>query len=223
MLQLASMLPNTLLNHWNKLTGFILNTAQPSFAVSGGAITAVTSALKPKAVTEEKKKEEVKKCLEGFGMSLQLKAEVDKLMFKYAFEEDTKGANDEARLCLKSVPGTDWDACEDYEKCVRNFAEVWGKKVKEGGPNMKVNIVLPEEDMMVGEKGMRYFEHCWREENRGEGIEVEILKLKGTNHDSTANAGEGAIEKMISELKGQKDRGDDNEEGIPAEDSETNR
>lgn len=70
------------------------------------------------------KEEEEAECLQGFGISMEVKKEVNKLVFKYAFEENTVGANDEARLCLRSPIGTSWDACEDYVECARNLAEV---------------------------------------------------------------------------------------------------
>jgi hypothetical protein len=60
---------------------------------------------------------------EGFGISMDVKKEVDRLVFKYPFEENTVGANDEALLCLKSTIRKDWNACEDYAECVTNLAE----------------------------------------------------------------------------------------------------
>jgi hypothetical protein len=86
---------------------------------------------------------------------MDLKKEVDRLVFKYLFEENTVGGNDEAQLCLKSTIRTGWDACEDYEECVTNFADAWERKMDEGAGISKllVKIFLPEEDLMIAEKG----------------------------------------------------------------------
>jgi hypothetical protein len=201
-LKLASMLPNGLLNHWNKLTGFIINNAQPAFAVSGGAVTAASSAFRSKTASQEREEELARECLQGYGIPLALKEEVDKLIFKYGFQESTTGANDEARLCLKSVAGIGWDTCEDYEQYVSVLSGVWGKRLEEGRPKLRISIVLPEEDIMVGEKGMAYFENCWAKERYGKGIEVEITKLEGADHDSTASPPAGAVGRMFAEVKG---------------------
>jgi hypothetical protein len=201
-LTLASRLPTTLLNHWNKIMSFVVNTVQPTFAVSGGAFTLATSAFKDKVAAKKQKEEEASKCLNGYGWPLDVKEEVDKAVFKYGFAENSIGANDEARLCLKSVSGVSWDACDDYEKCVKDLAEAWDKRVSEGGKPLRVDIFLPEEDMMVGNKGMTYFENCWKEENCGKGMKVQCVRLKGTDHETTTNASNEGIGKMISVVKG---------------------
>jgi hypothetical protein len=58
------------------------------------------------------------------------------------------------------VGGIEWGACENYEESVRTLAEAWEKRVAEGGKALRVDIVLPEDDAMVGDKGMKYFEDC---------------------------------------------------------------
>jgi hypothetical protein len=198
---LASLLPHRTLNHWNKITDFILNTAQPVLSASGGSITFVTSAFKSKVATEKVKKKDEEKCLLGYGVSTDVKKEVDKLVFKYAFEEDSNGANDEARLCLKSTSGTGWDKCEDFEEYVRNLAGVWERRVGEGGPKLGVKIVFPEEDRMIGEKGKMYFRMCWEVERCGKGIEVEVEEMKGMDHESVADPPNGAIGRLFDLAK----------------------
>jgi pimeloyl-ACP methyl ester carboxylesterase len=197
-LVLASMLPDPMLNLWDNIIKFAIKSASPAFAASGGAIAVVTDKFKSK----ETKEKETEECEEGYGISLELKKEVDRLLFKYAFAEYTKGVNDEGRLCLKSTKGTEWYACEDYHDCVRNLAEVWERRVEQGGPELRVNIVLPEDDIMVGEKGMRYFEDCWKIERRGKGIDVECVRIDGTDHESTAHPANEVMGKMLIDAKG---------------------
>jgi hypothetical protein len=196
------MLPNTVLNHWNKVMSFAVTTAQPAFAFSGGAFTSVASAIKDKVKTAKQKEEEGRKCLDGYGMSLELKEDLDKAIFQYAFAENSIGANDEARLCLKSVSGITWDICDNYEECVKTLAEAWDKRVAEGWKPLRVDIYLPEEDMMVGNKGMQYFEDCWKKESLGRGIKAEIVRWKGTDHETTTSPSNGAVGRMFSVVKG---------------------
>ena len=145
--------------------------------------------------------EEEEKCLRGYGVGTDVKKEVDKAIFKYAFKEDTSGANDEARLCLKSTRGTEWDACEDYVECVANLKRVWERRVEEGGKKLAVRIVLAEEDMMIGEKGKKYFRRCWESEKCGEGIKVEIEEMKEMDHESVVDPSNGAIGKLCDLAK----------------------
>lgn len=181
---------------------FLINTAQPSFAVSGSSFTLVTSAFKNKVATQTQREEESRKCLDGYGITLELKEKLDRTVFKYAFAENTTGANDEARLCLKSVSGSSWEACDNYEECVKTLADVWDVRVADGGTPLRVDIFLPEEDIMVGEKGMKYFQECWKEESRGKGVKVECVTWKGTDHDTTTSPANGAIGRMLSVVKG---------------------
>jgi hypothetical protein len=196
------MLPNTLLNQLNRVMRFVVITASPAFATSSDAATLAASDFRSKARTERQKEEAEKKCEEGYGVSLGLKEALDKAVFRFAFAEDTMGANDEARMCLKSVKGLSWGACEDYEVCVKALQTVWNERVAEGGTPLTVNVFLPEEDLMVGEKGMKYFENCWREENRGRGMRVECVRWKGTDHETTSNASNEAIPRMFEVVKG---------------------
>jgi len=181
---------------------FINIDAGQAVDVSSGIFSAIKSVFSSsKEPTEEEKAEEERKCVEGYGMGLEAKAAVDKLAFRCFFAEETAGANDEARLCIKSVKGTGWGACEDYEKCVGYLAGVWEKSVEQGGKKLQIFVVLPEEDIMVGEKGMKYFEECWGEDKRGKGIEVDVVRVKGTDHDSSANANGVELPKLLKRMK----------------------
>jgi pimeloyl-ACP methyl ester carboxylesterase len=201
----ASLLPNPMLNYWDNISGLIINQISPTFASSSGGLSAFAGVFGGKDGNEKKKKveEEERKCEEGYGMSLSVKKELDKMMWKYIFEENTKGANDEARLCLKSTEGCGWDACEDYPEFVKNLKQSWEQKTDgEGGKGkLKVKIVLAEEDALVGKKGMEYFKECWTQEKCGRGIEVECVQTEGTDHDSILNPEKGFMQLILSTAK----------------------
>jgi hypothetical protein len=193
------------LNYWDNVNGFIVNRASPTLASSSGVLSAFAGFFRGKDGNETKKKveEEERKCKEGYGMSLSVKKELEKMTCKYIFEENTKGLNDEARLCLKSTEGCGWDACEDYPEYVKNLKQSWEKKTDgEGGKGkLKVKIVFAEEDAMIGKKGMEYFKECWTQEKCGRGIEVECVQIEGTDHDSVMNPEMGFMQSIFSTAK----------------------
>ena len=148
---------------------------------------------------KEKQEEDERKCMEAYGMSGDVRKELEKQMFKYICEENTKGANDEARLCLKSTEDCGWFACEDYPEYVKCTKETWENRLDstDGAGKLKVRIVLPEKDAMIGEKGKKYFKECWAQEKCGKGIEVEYFEMQKTDHDTVMD-----LEKRLGETKG---------------------
>ncbi|KAG9229717.1 Alpha/Beta hydrolase protein [Amylocarpus encephaloides] len=201
-LQVASLLPNGLLNHWNTLTGFMINSATPAFSASSGALSSFsapfTSLFASKPTVDDDAKEE-KQSQEVFGIGVEARRELEKLIMKYAFAETNTGANEEARLCLKSVAGScSWHACEDYPTMVANLAKSWDEKVAKGENGLKVRAFFAAGDMMIGVKGKKYWGECWKAENIGKGIEVELVGTEGTDHDSFVDPGKGYMGKMMS-------------------------
>jgi len=200
----AASLPNPLLNYWDSVNNFIINRASPTLASSSGVLSASTSFFRGMDLgADEKGKEKERMCQEGYGMSFGVRKEVERLTGKYIFAENMKGANDEARLCLKSTGGCGWDACEDYVAFVRDLKESWEKKVDGDGGNgkLKVKIMFAEEDAMIGKKGKEYFEDCWAQEKCGRGVEVAIVETKGTDHDSVTNPEKGYMSSVFSAVR----------------------
>lgn len=185
-LQIASILPDSVLNHWSPVVNFIVNNATPTIASSGGAFTACRSSFFAPGITAATQREAVEQSYrEGYGVSIETKKEMESLLLKWAFLEDTQGINDEARLCLKKTEDCSWGACEDYQEMVKSLVEMWTQRV-EGNQSaiLEVKIHLAEEDMMIGEKGKEYFRKCWTSENWIAGIKVTCEQLEGTDHDT---------------------------------------
>lgn len=191
------MLPNSLLNHWDSVIQFVANKATPAFAGSSGVLSSSFGLFSG----SKKKEEEDRMCLECYGFSRETKEELDKNYIKYSGAESLKGGNDEARLCLKSVEGSSWDACEEYVELVSKLKEFWEKRVQEGGKKLRVKIVFGEEDIMIGKKGRQYWEDCWTQEKCGEGMEVECGELKGSDHESVIDATKGVMSDMCAAVR----------------------
>ncbi|KAE9373215.1 alpha/beta-hydrolase [Stipitochalara longipes BDJ] len=199
----ASHLPNPLLDYWDNTVSFIVNRVSPTVGVSSGVLSSFTGLFKSAEMDKDKRDEEEKKCREAYGITGDVKKELEKVTMKYVFEENMKGANDEARLCLKSTEGCGWLACEDYPEFVKCTREKWENLVDSGRGKLKVRIVLPEEDAMVGEKGKEYFKECWSQEKCGKGVEVECVEIKGTDHDSVTSPEHGVLGPLFSAARGQ--------------------
>ncbi|KAK9244340.1 Alpha/Beta hydrolase protein [Lipomyces tetrasporus] len=203
-LTLASMLPDSTLNQWDSILQFCIRRANPVFEASSSAFSPLTSIFASTNATakKEKQEEEARRCLQGFGIPLEVKEANLKSTFRRIFAEETKGVNDEARLCLKSTKGTNWLACEDYKEYVRELGREWQGRITDAASKLKVDIVLPEKDIMVGEKGMRYFEDCWESEAFGQGIEVSCVRVKGADHETTIHPANETIARMFERAKG---------------------
>ena len=68
--------------------GFMIQKGRPALSASSGVLSSLTGSGKKK---KEKKEEEEKNCLEGYGISLDVKIDrLDKLIFKYALQRMLK-------------------------------------------------------------------------------------------------------------------------------------
>ena len=212
----ASKLPDFMLNHWASLTGFMINSLLPGLATSSGAFASIgnwfagsnsgapNNELSTAGDTTSKeavKAYEERRCLEVFGVSAEVKAELEKLVMKYAFTEECSGGNDEARLCLKSLSTISWGALEYYPSYITSLQQAWSKRLAEGSPKLTVRILLAEEDAMIGEKGAEYLQECWTKEKVGEGVDIEVITLDGTDHDGVLDPMRGATGEFYRAVK----------------------
>ncbi|KAH9214438.1 Alpha/Beta hydrolase protein [Leptodontidium sp. 2 PMI_412] len=184
-LKIAAALPNPLINGWNSIIGGIITTGIPTFQASSTVFGNVTNVFKNNAREAISKEAQEKSCRDSFGFSLAVHNEVTKNSGKFLFAENTSGGNDEARLCMKSVPGSSWDRCEVYPTFVLDLKIEWEKRAKQNGKKLRLDIVFGEgNDAMIGAVGMKYFKDCFKKENCGEGIEVEVSETPGASHDT---------------------------------------
>ena len=184
----------------------MINTAVPtvgaSIGVSSGAISSLTGLFKDNSDPKQKVTDANNRCLELCGIDYKATQELSNFAMKCAFAEETKGANDEARLCLKSVPGEcSWEAAESYPELVRNLKVAWEQRVEEGKAPLSLRLVYAEDDVMIGEKGRLYFEGCWAEGKGGRGIEVRSTKAMGTNHDTLVDCTKEWLREMMESAK----------------------
>lgn len=129
-----------------------------------------------------------------YGVDVDTAKAIGDLYMKFAFAEDSTGANDEAKLCLRKAEDADWDAASDYMTCVRRIAEA----EKALAPKLKVYGMFASSDVMSGKKGQEYFERCWRQENVAKAVDFVSKTYDETNHDSVIlDRNKGALEDVF--------------------------
>ncbi|KAF7554440.1 hypothetical protein G7Z17_g2907 [Cylindrodendrum hubeiense] len=179
---------------WHLIPKFFLLKAGPAFASSGAIMNKVTNVVSPSVTDGGQDNSELeknrRKMEETYGVPRELQIEIDNLVFKSMFEENTVGANSEALQCLKKG-GSSWEKCEDYGIFVRELAE--REKIRrgaeesaEGSAKLKVRTYFAETDAMIGKKGQAYMEECWKGKD-GEfqdTLDYETSTVLGTDHDT---------------------------------------
>ena len=96
--------------------------------------------------------------------------------------ENTKGLNDETRLCLKK--GVTWGECEDFDEYIKNLAAREEQGV--AGAKLRVKILFAQQDSMIGQRGRQYMEECWERNCRtetGQAFDVLVKTVDDTDHD----------------------------------------
>lgn len=189
MLNLASKLPNGMLDGWNGLIKFINQNVAPSLAWSGGLFSTAAGAFKSGPGDAET---EVESMAQLLGTSNEIAREAERLQSKFFFAEDTTAGNEDARLCLKMGGAKLWGTCEDYPQYFRELVELERerKAADADKPGLTVRAFFAESDIMIGKGGQKYFEDCWTQEGLPGPIKYQSTELPGTNHETVLVGGE---------------------------------
>ncbi|KAJ5762183.1 uncharacterized protein N7511_005565 [Penicillium nucicola] len=189
-MQMLQYIPNKAFDLWHRIPKFFMLQAAPAFASSGAVVKKVTNAISSNDTTshdnsrQEKQRRHIE---EVYGLSRDVQAELDNLMHKYMFEEETVGANSEALQCLRKEPTNTWGKCEDYEVFVRDFVKLERGRDGKATP-LKIQAYFAESDVMIGKKGQIYFEERWcgTDEEYKDVVEFASTTISGTDHDTLA-------------------------------------
>jgi hypothetical protein len=191
----ASMLPQSVFSYWSNVAGFMNSSAQ-----SAGAISSVFTTKKP-----QMDEAGLPRTSGAYGTTKAVETEVDKLIAEYLFnQESMKGGNEEALLLLKKDPSISWGACEDYVAYTKTLNRREKERQTAGGERakLKVRLYFAESDVMIGKKGQKFFEECWRSNGDSDMIDLESSEMPGTNHDSVlVDFEKGALERIFKEIK----------------------
>lgn len=192
-----SKLPVGMFSSWNSVAGFIQQRIAPSVAWSGGIISSVSGMLNTS--TDEGKNTPGKR----YGTSEEVGKEIERLLVKYLFSEDTTAGNEEAKLCLKKDKDVSWGACENYEDYMTSLCTQEREKMSAGDSmqKLKVQAFFAASDMMIGKGGQEYFDQLWKQGNDSGVIDFESKELPETDHDSALlDQDAGAMERIFEQI-----------------------
>ncbi|PSK46024.1 hypothetical protein B9Z65_4992 [Elsinoe australis] len=182
----ASKLPVAMIDSLSGISTFVNNKIRPSASWSGGIISAAAQfAFPPSTDVPTAEPSSSTTPLERYGYDKDTAETIEKLSFKYQFQESTKGANEEAKLCLGKCNEDDWGEAADYLCCIRTIA-VNESSTSRGSDvaRLKVEAFFAGSDVMIGKRGQQFFEQCWqRQEVAGE-VDFKTSAFPEADHDS---------------------------------------
>ncbi|KAH8423432.1 uncharacterized protein LDX57_001193 [Aspergillus melleus] len=222
-MQMAQFLPARAFSIWNQIPKFLLLTATPVLESSGTIVNKVSSVsgTAPSGASSAQAERNRGRVESEHGLSKEVQRELEPLTWRFMFEESTQGANDEALQCLCKGPVGSWGVCEDYggyvAEVVGRERERRGMDGEHAGGRLVVRGYFAESDTMIGEKGRRYVEGCWRGQGGGytdsnsggfeDVVDFETAVIPGTDHN-TVSQETGLLERIFLEAGGRWSAGD---------------
>lgn len=196
-MKMAQCIPTPAFKLWHHIPRLFLAQDGSVVAKSGAMISNISAVVSTKSseVQARNRLHIAKK----YGLDVEQQKEIDSLMMRYMFQENTVGSDSEALQCLRKKSCT-WGQCEDYETFVRELTEL--ERSRNGAP-LKIQAIFAESDSMIGTKGQAYFEKCWHQgSSQGSSvIEFNSRTMAGTDHDSVVQSAE-AWESIFQDIQG---------------------
>lgn len=198
-LQIAKYIPNKAFDYWHLIPRFFVTQASPVFASSGAVMRRMSksSGIGTSQTDEDRTflDENFRRIERDYGVPKNESEELSRLAIQFMFTEDTVGANSEALQCLRKGEGGEWGICGDYAACIKELAGLEGQR---NGERATVRTYFSETDALVGSRGQKYFEECWKAS--GDGADFECKMIKGTDHDTVAQS-VGVWEEIFSLIR----------------------
>lgn len=190
-MQLAQYIPASAFSVWHLIPKFFVLKAGPALASSGAVVTKASNVISGGGQDDSELETNRQRMETVYHLPRDVQIEIDALVMKKVFEENTVGANSEALQVLKKGPALSWGKCEDYETFVREVVDRERDRRSagnnEGIAKLKVAAYFAETDALVGPKGQAYMEECWKGKEEGEFgdvIDFETHTVHGADHDS---------------------------------------
>ncbi|KAH7034602.1 uncharacterized protein B0I36DRAFT_360109 [Microdochium trichocladiopsis] len=203
MMGAVHMLPAAAVGTVDTLAGFFNSTLRPVTGFSGGILSALTGSLglaKTPVLVD--------------GADPDDAAFEDAVMPEvadFAFRQGCKGMGQEALMLLKRAgPKEVWGSWVDVDTYVpllaaqvQNTATPGTATAESDSPSeehsLKVDVFFSEADNMIGTTaGPKWFDDCWREQQRGKAIEYNSTVVPHTDHDRILDLRFGIVEKIFN-------------------------
>jgi hypothetical protein len=185
------------------LNQFINTKIMPSASWSGGMLSASAGLFSLGAGSDlpgAAKSPSSTTLAERYGVDSEMAKQIDHCLTKYHFAEDTTGANEEAKLCLRKCEDVAWGEAADYSKCILSIAENEGMR-EAGAAKLRADGYFAGSDIMSGKRGQEYFEQCWQREEVAAKIDFVGQTYSETDHDSVVlNYRKGALRVVLERI-----------------------
>ncbi|KAK0380330.1 hypothetical protein CLIM01_02321 [Colletotrichum limetticola] len=220
LMTLAGGLPETVLGGFHTLAGFSLKHVAPvAGAVSGvfPSMQAVSGLLPASMRMGSAADPTPPPAVEADPMA-EFEEKIWPQLIQKVYSEDTRGLSQDAILLLKRAGHSDyWGSWKDYDELVTLLAEAEHNLdvgVVKGAAKLKVDVFWAEEDQMIGvDKGPKWFEDCWRAEQRRDVIEFSSCVVPGTDHDGIMELKFDVFERIFRQVGENSEEGDS---GLPS-------
>lgn len=139
------------------------------------------------------------------------------LASKYADAEPRAGLGVEAQFCLKKGGGACvWGDWKDYDELVKLLV---ANETTCANPNkLRIDVFHATEDRMVGKRGQKWFDACWKEDILGRNIEYNATVIENTNHETIASEEAWVFDTILEQIAERTQRAQP--DAVVAEDSD---
>uniref|UniRef100_A0A8H7THW0 AB hydrolase-1 domain-containing protein n=1 Tax=Bionectria ochroleuca TaxID=29856 RepID=A0A8H7THW0_BIOOC len=194
------------LSQWNKLAKFFVVQAGGTIEASSGILGQMAQALTPGNQEPSDREKNMRAIARDYGPAYDTQVELERLMVRGMFDQETAGANWEAVNCLKKGPKGAWDEADNMHDLVDRIASREKETHSEGqAGKLTVSIYFAESDVMTGKKGQDYFRSCWVDAATAHDqcVDIQARTIEKTNHDSVLTNVETLADmfKLVSEMK----------------------
>ncbi|KAL3434501.1 Alpha/Beta hydrolase protein [Aspergillus tetrazonus] len=188
-MQMAQQLPSKAFTFWHHIPRFFITQASPVLASSGAAVRQISMISESGSLNQTEEDRSFldanwRRFEQDYGVPHGEQAELARLAARFMFAENTVGANSEALQCLRKGAGADWGACTDYA----SFALMISSIEQNAGRRVSLQAYFAAKDAMVGNRGQKYLEGCWRAHGVEEGVDFVSTTVDGTDHDTVAQS-----------------------------------
>lgn len=201
LLKLAGLLPSAMVGSYDRVVQFVQARIAPAIQFSSGLAALVPSlgqsppdSLAPGVDADAVAREE--------GLFTELVRRIN--------SEDMQGLGQDALLLLKreDYPGC-WGSWGDYDALVPMLAQVERERcgaysglADATHAPLRISVYFAESDLMIGTTaGPAWFDHCWRPEQRGDGISYSSTTIANTNHDNILSLRYGVVERIFQDIR----------------------
>lgn len=140
---------------------------------------------------------------EQYGFDEDTAKVIRKLSTRYQFAENTTGANEELKLCLRKCDDAAWGEATDYSSCAEKIATDEAGLSNGGSdiPKLRVEAFFAGSDVMIAKRGQKYFEQCWQSSEVQGKVDFATSTFPEANHDGVlVDFKKGALKVVLERI-----------------------